>query len=256
LIYKVEFCIKFKNQKEMNNLPVVISILFVIITLLTVWQFYNAANKSKTVIVCLSVWLVLQAIIGLSGFYQVTQTFPPRFVLLIGPGLLFSILLLLTNWGRSFVDSLNIQKLTLLHTLRIPVEITLYFVCIAKLIPGLMTFEGNNYDIISGLSAPVIFYLVFVRKKLNNNALLVWNFGCLGLLINVLIIAILSAQTPFQQLAFDQPNIGVTFFPFVWLPAVVVPIVFLSHLAAIRQLILARKRAARSTINHSLNIAN
>jgi len=239
----------------MNNLSVIISILFVIITLLTVWQFYNAANKSKTVIVFLSVWLFLQAVIGLSGFYQVTQTFPPRFILLIGPGLIFSVLLLLTNWGRNFVDSLNIKKLTLLHTLRIPVEITLYFVCIAKLIPELMTFEGNNFDILSGLTAPVIFYLVFVSKKHNNKVLLVWNFVCLGLLLNVLIIAILSAQTPFQKLAFDQPNIGVTFFPFVWLPAVVVPIVFLSHLAAIRQLILAGKKDASSTINHSLNMA-
>ncbi len=239
----------------MNNVPLIISILFVIITLLTVWQFYNAANKSKTVIVCLSILLLLQAVIGLSGFYRVTQTFPPRFVLLIGPGLIFSVVLLLTKWGKNFVDSLNIKKLTLLHTLRIPVEITLYFVCTAKLIPGLMTFEGNNYDILSGLSAPVIFYLVFVSKKLNNKALLVWNFVCLGLLINVLIIAILSAQTPFQQLAFDQPNIGVTFFPFVWLPAVVVPIVFLSHLAAIRQLILARKKVAPATMNHSINVA-
>lgn len=234
----------------MQNVPVIISILFVIITLLTVWQFYNAANKSKTVIVCLSIVLILQAAIALSGFYRVTQTFPPRFVLLIGPGIIFSVIMLFTKQGKAFIDSLNLKKLTLLHTLRIPVEITLYFVCLAKLIPGLMTFEGNNYDILSGLTAPIIFYFVFVSKKLNNKALLVWNFICLGLLINVLVIAILSAQTPFQKLALDQPNIGVTFFPFVWLPAVVVPIVFLSHLAATRQLILARKNVSPATINH------
>ncbi len=229
----------------MNTLPIIIPVLFVIVTLVTAWQFYLAANKSKAVLLSLAILLILQGIIGLSGFYQVTQTFPPRFVLLIGPGLVFSIVLLLTKWGRNFVDSLNIKKLTLLHTLRVPVEFTLYFVCVAKLIPELMTFEGNNYDIISGLTAPVIYLLVFVRRKLNSTALLVWNFLCLGLLINVLVIAILSAQTPFQQLAFDQPNIGVTFFPFVWLPAIVVPIVFLSHLAAIRQLILAMKKQHR-----------
>ena len=64
---------------------------------------------------------------------------------------------------------------------------------------------------------------------------------CLGLLLNILVIAILSAQTPFQKFAFDQPNIGVTFFPFIWLPGIVVPIVLISHLAAIRQLIENRK---------------
>lgn len=221
----------------MNNLPIIISILFVIVTLLTVWQFYNAANQSKTVLVFISAWLILQGIIGLTGFYQVTNSFPPRFVLLIGPVFIVVILLLITRKGKSFLDTLNIKKLTLLHTVRIPVEITLYFVCAAKLIPVVMTFEGNNFDIISGLTAPIIYYLVFVQKKLGNRILLVWNFVCLGLLINVLVIAILSAQTPFQKLAFNQPNIGVTFFPFVWLPAVVVLIVLVAHLAAIRQLI-------------------
>jgi len=130
-----------------------------------------------------------------------------------------------------------LKTLTLMHSIRIPVEITLFFVYSAGLIPVLMTFEGNNFDIISGLTAPLIFYFVFILEKLNKTVLLLWNFLCLGLLINVLIIAILSAQTPFQKLAFDQPNIGVTFFPFIWLPCVVVPIVLIGHLSAIRQLL-------------------
>jgi hypothetical protein len=224
----------------MNELSVFIPILFGVTTGLTVWQFYNASGKSKVVLGCLSVWLLFQAIIGLTGFYQVPQGFPPRFVLLIGPGLLFSVMLFLTEKGRRFLDSLNIRMLTILHAIRIPVEITLYYVFVAKLIPELMTFEGYNYDILSGLTAPLIYYLVFESKKLGSRGLLIWNFICLGLLINILVIAILSAQTPFQRLAFDQPNIGITFFPFVWLPSVVVPIVLIAHLAAIRQLIVKK----------------
>jgi hypothetical protein len=100
-----------------------------------------------------------------------------------------------------------------------------------------MTFEGTNLDIISGITAPPVYYLFFVAKKLNPRILLAWNFLCLALLLNVVITAILSAPTPFQQLAFDQPNIGIGYFPFVLLPAVLVPIVLLSHLASIRQLI-------------------
>jgi len=238
----------------MNNLSIIISILFVIISFVTVWQFYNAANKSKAVIIFLSALLVLQAIIGLTGFYQSSQSFPPRFVLLIAPGIIFTLILFLTKAGRAFVDTLNMRKLTLLHTVRIPVEITLYFVCAAKLIPELMTFEGNNYDIISGLTAPAIYYLVFMSKKLSNTALLVWNFVCLGLLLNVVVIAILSAQSSFQTLAFDQPNIAVTYFPFVWLPSVVVPIVLVSHLTAIRQLIKNRAAIASSNTNQSLSV--
>ena len=212
--------------------------VFVLTTVITVWQFYNASGKSNTVLVGLGIWMLLQSIVGFSGFYQNSESVPPGFALLIAPGILFTLLIFGTKKGRAFTDSLNIKKLTLIHTVRIPVEITLYFVFMAGLIPMLMTFEGNNYDIISGVTAPVVFYIVFIRRKANQTILLLWNIICLGLLINVLTIAILSAETPFQKLAFDQPNIGVTYFPFVWLPSVIVPIILLSHLATIRQLVI------------------
>jgi hypothetical protein len=65
---------------------------------------------------------------------------------------------------------------------------------------------------------------------------LLWNLVCLGLLLNIILNAVLSAPVPFQKFAFDQPNIAVLYFPFVWLPSCVVPLVLLSHLAAIRKL--------------------
>jgi hypothetical protein len=100
-----------------------------------------------------------------------------------------------------------------------------------------MTFGGYNFDIISGVTAPIVYFLYYMKKKISKRFLLFWNFICLGLLANILIIALLSAKTPFQQLAFEQPNIGVTYFPFVWLPAVIVPIVLFSHIASIRQIL-------------------
>ena len=221
----------------MNNIPTFISLLFAATTFLTVWMFYMASGKSKPVIIGIFAWMIIQSIISLKGFYQVPHSMPPRFMLLIGPGFIFSILLFVTKWGKEFIDNLDLKTLTLMHSIRIPVEITLFFVYSAGLIPVLMTFEGYNFDIISGITAPLIFYFVFIIKKLNKTALLLWNFLCIGLLINVVILAILSAQTPFQKLAFDQPNIGVTFFPFIWLPCVVVPIVLIGHLSAIRQLL-------------------
>jgi hypothetical protein len=225
----------------MNDIPVIIGVLFIATTLLTVWLFYLSSGKNRALLLFLLAFMLVQGIAGISGFYQVTQTTPPRFILLIGPGLLFSILLFITGKGRRFVDNMDIRKLTLLHSVRVPVEITLYFVYAAGLIPVLMTFEGRNYDIFSGITAPVIYYIVFTIRKPGYTALLVWNLVCLGLLLNIMAIAILSSRTPFQQLAFDQPNIGVTYFPYIWLPAVVVPIVLISHLAAIRQLVRSKK---------------
>ena len=47
----------------------------------------------------------------------------------------------------------------------------------------------------------------------------------LGLLANIVIIAVLSFPSPIQQFGFEQPNIGLAYFPFIWLPAIIVPIV-------------------------------
>ena len=221
----------------MENISLAIIILFSLTVVAAVWLFFKSANYSKSLILVVAVWIVMQSVLGLVGFYTNWGSLPPRFPLLIGPPVVAILLMLVLKAGRRFVDSLNIETLTILHVIRIPVEITLYYLLLAKLIPRSMTFEGTNLDIISGITAPLVYYLVFIAKKLNPRFLLIWNFLCLGLLLNVVITAILSAPTPFQQLAFDQPNVGIGYFPFVLLPAVLVPIVLLSHLASIRQLI-------------------
>ena len=66
--------------------------------------------------------------------------------------------------------------------------------------------------------------------------LLVWNVCCLLILGVTVSVAIMSMPTPFQQFGFDQPTVAVFYFPFVWLPGIVVPVVYFSHLVAIRKL--------------------
>ena len=221
----------------MENLPAFISIVFGLTTLLTVGLFYKATNNSKLTLVILLIWLAIQAVIGLSGFYTVTDTIPPRFLLLVVPPILLIIGLFTTSSGRQYIDSLDIKTLTILHTIRIPVEVVLFWLFVNKTVPELMTFEGRNFDIISGLTAPAIFYFGFIKNQMDKKLILVWNFICLGLLINIVVNAVLSAPFPFQKFAFDQPNIAVLYFPFNWLPSCVVPLVLLSHLATIRQLL-------------------
>ena len=150
--------------------------------------------------------------------------------------------LFVTRSGRQFTDSLNLRALTLLHIVRIPVELVLFRLYLHKAIPGLMTFEGMNPDILSGLSAMLLLYFGWAGNRPRRGLLLAWNGICLLLLVNIVVLALLSAPFPFQRLAFEQPNVALLYFPFVWLPCCVVPLVLLSHLAAIRQLLMKRGR--------------
>lgn len=221
----------------MNTLPSYIGWLFGITTILTVFIFYKATRNSLTTLVVILCWMALQTLIGISGFYTITNTMPPRFFLLLGLPVLLIITLFITKSGLRFIDSLNLKALTMLHVVRIPVELVLFCLFSNSTIPQLMTFEGRNFDILSGLTAPIVYYFGFVKSKLNKAAMLTWNLICLGLLFNIVINAVLSAPFPFQKFAFEQPNIALLYFPFVWLPCCIVPIVLFVHLASIRQLL-------------------
>lgn len=228
----------------MENLPLMLTIVFVLTTLLVLWLFYRATRNSKTIFAIVLPWLGLQAVLGIAGFYTVTDTMPPRFLLLLSLPVAFIIVLFATKKGRAFIDGLDIKWLTILHIIRVPVELILLWLFVRKTIPEIMTFEGRNFDIFSGITAPVIYYFMFVKHQLNARLLIAWNIICILLLANIVSIAILSGPFPFQRFAFDQPNIAVLYFPFVWLPCFIVPVVLFSHLASIRQLVMEKKKEA------------
>lgn len=223
----------------MDTLPLYVPITFGLTVLLALYLFYRATRSSRVLLVLLG-WSTLQSVLGLSGFYQAINPSPPRFPLLVLPAFLLVIVLMSTKRGQRFIDSLDLSFLTLLHVVRIPVEVVLFWLFVQGAVPQLMTFEGRNFDILSGLSAPVIYYFGFVRKSLPQTALLIWNIVCLGLVVNIAINGLLSAPTPLQQFAFDQPNIALAYFPFVLLPSVIVPMVIFAHLASIRQLLTSK----------------
>lgn len=225
----------------MQHLPTYIYFIFGATVLLAIWLFYRATNHFKPLLIGWMVWIVIQSVLAIGGFYNNPGTMTSRFPVLFSVPLLFMVSCFFTAKGRAFIDRFNLSKLTILHIVRIPVELVLSLLFIHKAIPEAMTFHGRNFDIFSGMSAPFVYYFGFVNKKINRTVILVWNIICLALLINVVIMAILSLPARFQQFDFEEPNIGLGYFPFILLPACLVPMVLFSTLAAIRQLLKLEK---------------
>jgi len=226
------------------DVPLYINALFILITLAVLWFFYRAMQESesaktkiKIVIGLFSVWLLLQALLASIGFYNTDkQSTPPHFLLAIAPPMLFILILFTTQSGRNFIDGLSLKWITYMHIVRVFVELVLFMLCIYKYIPQLMTFEGRNFDILAGATAPLIGYYGFIKGTLSKRTILIWNIAALCLLLNIVINAVLSAPFAFQQFAFDQPNVAILYFPYIWLPAFIVPVILFGHLVAIRRL--------------------
>jgi hypothetical protein len=221
----------------MNQLPFYIPAVFILASFFAIFIFFRASGKPVVVLIVLITWLALQSAIALTGFFAVTDTLPPRFIFLIGIPLIAMTILFSTAKGKIFVDSFNVGQLTLLHSIRIAVELVLFWLFLQKTMPRLMTIEGRNFDLVSGVTAPLVYYFGFVKRKLGVGPMLAWNFICLFILLFTVSNAVLSAPTPLQKFGFGQPTIAVFYFPFVWLPGVVVPVVIFSHLITIRSLI-------------------
>ena len=188
-------------------------------------------------------WIFLQIIITRMDVYNSSMnSLPPKIVLFgILPTFVVIIGLFFSRKGRNLMDQLPLEKLHFVHILRIPVEIVLYFLFVSKAIPEIMTFEGYNFDILAGISAPIVAYFGIHKGKFNRKALLIWNFLCLALLFNIILIALFSVQSPLQKLAFDQPNIAIMYYPYSCLPTFIVPVVLFCHLVSIRQLLFPKK---------------
>ena len=218
----------------MVQLPAFLPLLFAVAVIFCMFTLVRACGNSRAVILVILLWVTLQSLVSSTGFYLNTFVIPPRLILLPLPPILLIIALLAIKQGRGFMDGMNLLWLTWLHVVRIPVELVLHGLYQEGLVPEIMTFEGRNFDIVSGLSAVIICLGGFTKHR---ELMIVWNFVCLVLLANIVITSILAAPTPAQKLAFEQPNRGVLYFPFALLPAFIVPAVVLSHLAALRQLI-------------------
>jgi hypothetical protein len=176
-------------------------------------------------------------------FLPNNRYFTPRFLLVLAPmilGIIYGLLPKSISWVIAQRDT---RVSTFLHIVRIPVEITLLYLFIYKMVPELMTFEGRNFDILAGISAPLI-ALLYWKNKLSKRGLLVWNYIGLALVLFILVNGFLSTEIVFQQFGFEQPNKALNYFPYILLPATIVPIVIYTHLTDILKLRHELKKSA------------
>ena len=222
----------------MSHLPFPILGFFLATVALGFGLFACAVRGSRVAVGLSLLWIALQSTIALSGFYLRTNTVPPHLFLAALPPILLIVILFFTTAGRSFVDGMSLMWAVLIHSVRLPVEATLYWLFLYKQVPALMSLEGGNVDILAGLSAPLIWW-AFSKRHIGRRWLLIWNSLALLSVLNAMGRAMLSAPFRFQQVAFDQPTVAILVFPFVLLPAFLVPAVVFCHLVVFRKLSVA-----------------
>lgn len=209
-----------------------LSLAFTVITILSMVCIYFATSRNKRVLLLYVSWAGIIGMLSYNQFFQNADSMPPRMLFALLPALGLTVVV----YRIVKIHAIDIKWLIGVNVLRFPIELILFQLYEEGMIPQRMTFEGLNWDILSGISA-VILMTMYFKHILSTKGVVIWNFVALLLLMAIICLAILSVPSPFQLFDFDQPNIAVLYYPFTWLPAVVVPIVLLSHLLIFKKLI-------------------
>lgn len=191
--------------------------------------------------IILAIWIGLTSLASLSGFTSDFDSLPPRpalFILIPAVALIF---ILRSKHTASILQSIPPQYLINIQVFRVPVEILLWLLLLSGVTPIQMTFEGRNFDILVGLTAPLAAYLTFSKGRRNRKLAIAWNIFGLVLLANILIIAVLSMPTPLRMFMNEPANTEVGKFPVIFLPAILVPIAYYFHAFSLKQLLMSPK---------------
>jgi hypothetical protein len=200
----------------------------------TSWKDDKKKKISQSIIIGLVVWAIVITIASSSGFSGKFELFPINIVPFVVVPLITVLILLFHKDTNSIIAHINIKILTQLQVFRVFVEIVLWLLFIQNRLPEQMTFEGQNFDIIAGLTS-----LLVARFFLNSRGLMiVWNIIGLGLLINIVSIAILSMPTSLRVFENEPANTIVTQFPFIFLPAFLVPLAYTLHFLSLKKLLM------------------
>ena len=147
------------------NLPNWTNLLFVLTTIVAIAFFYYSNGKPKKLGVFVLIWATFQSTLAYNGFYENPKETPQRFLLVVLPMILLMVYGLTSKYRHELLKIRNTKISTFLHVVRIPVEIILLHLFLNKMLPELATFEGRNFDILAGITAPIIGLLYLKNKR-------------------------------------------------------------------------------------------
>ena len=204
---------------------------------LQAWRRAGAASRASFRAALLTLlaavaWMTASWVAASSGVLGQWDRRPPPFAILILVTLGLSFGLAFGRVGTRLARETPLWMLVGVHAFRLPLELAMHEMYERGVMPVQMSYSGRNFDIVTGITAIVVAWLV--RSGGGGRGLvLAWNCLGLALLVNVVIVAILATPV-FAYFGPEHLNVWVTQVPFVWLPAVMVLAALAGHLLVFR----------------------
>jgi hypothetical protein len=197
----------------------------------------KAARQATRAAVGVFAVSLVSAGLALSGVLSETTSRPPAFPVLMVLAVAATILTARSSFGAC-IARLPLWALVGAQAFRLPLELVMHRAAGAGVMPPEMTFGGLNYDIVTGASA-LFLGIALYRRRLPLSLVVTWNV--MGSLLLAIVVGVALAGTPFIQ-AFgpDHVNTWVFYFPYVWLPTILVQAALFGHIVIFRRILAER----------------
>ena len=163
---------------------------------------------------------------------------PPPFMLMMAALFALTLATALRGPGSRIATSASFALLIGTQAFRLPLELVMHQAAREGVMPVQMTYTGWNFDILTGaLAIPIA--LLAAAGRAPRWLIVIWNFGGVLLLINVVTIAIVSTP-PIAAFGTEHLNTWIADSPYVWLPGVLVPAALFGHVLTLRKLVHGR----------------
>jgi hypothetical protein len=180
-------------------------------------------------------WLALSAALSRGGWLGQFDARPPWFLVWLAMTALGTLALALSPFGARLAESLGWGSLIGFQVFRVPVEWVLVQLGRAGVAPPQMTLDGWNYDVVTGVTAPIVAWLAATGRT-GPRGLALWNALGLVLLAIVVGTAMLSTPTPIRVFTNEPALTFVATPPWFLLPGFLVPAALFGHVVAFRKL--------------------
>ncbi len=194
----------------------------------------RARRKKIWVTVGLLLWHIYVFLMSQTGIF-LDFTFPPKFALfLLLPLLLFTIIFLIANKGKAWISTVPNHWLVYGQTFRVVVEL-LFVLSLSKgILHKEMTIEGHNFDMMIGLTAPMVAYFSIQKRRWSLGVALLWNYLGLLVLASIIFIVFTSVYAP-QIYGSDTVLLPPSFatYPYNLVAGFLAPLAIFLHLLSI-----------------------
>lgn len=215
-----------------GGIAVIVAIAWVII--------FSRGHVRRAVTLALSIALLMTggAFAALSGQLSRFDLFPPPQFIMLASITVIAFAIGLSSFGRNAAADISLYTLIGLQSFRFPLELVMHHAGDIGIMAVQLSYSGYNFDIVTGIGALVLFALhkLSVRVSLS----IVWAWNIFGSLCLVVIYIIAIASSPLVRAFGDEPQNLITwvlYFPYVWLPVVLLMIGVSSHIIITRQLL-------------------